>query len=154
MTRTHLFAAAILAGSLFSMPVHAGDENTITVFKSPWCGCCKIWTDAVEKAGYKVIIQDMEDLTAIKKQAGIPDDMEACHTAVMGNGTKYVLEGHVPLEAIDKMMSERPDIRGLAVPGMPSGSLGMGYDKDAKYTVYALGQTVSESPKPYYQAGQ
>ncbi len=132
----------------------AGDDQTITVFKSPWCGCCEVWTDAAKDAGFEVKIEDMEDLSAIKKQAGVPEDMQACHTAVIGGDRKYVVEGHVPLEAIRKMMSERPDIRGIAVPGMPQGSLGMGFDPKAKYTVFTLGEKASDKPMPYMTMGE
>ncbi|MEM9632562.1 MAG: DUF411 domain-containing protein [Pseudomonadota bacterium] len=126
----------------------------MTVYKSPWCGCCEVWTEAVEAAGYKVVVEDIEDLSSVKQQAGIPDDMQACHTAVIGKDRKYIIEGHVPLEAIERMMTERPDIRGIAVPGMPQGSLGMGYDPNAQYTVYSLGVEHSQKPKPYMLTGR
>lgn len=154
MSRTNLVLAT-LGGALFlSVTAHAKDDRTITVYKTPWCGCCEIWTDAVKAAGYTVVIEDHEDLTAIKKQAGVPDAMHACHTAVLGDQHKYIIEGHVPLQAMEKLMSERPDIRGVAVPGMPQGSLGMGNDPDARYTVYAIGAKRSESAKPYMEMGQ
>ncbi|MES0882108.1 DUF411 domain-containing protein [Roseibium sp. SCP14] len=154
MTR-RITACFALAGLVTLVtPTLADEEKTMTVYKSPWCGCCEIWTEAVEAAGYKVVVEDMEDLSSIKQQAGIPDDMQACHTAVIGMNRKYIIEGHVPLEAIDKMMSERPDIRGIAVPGMPQGSLGMGYDPSAEYTVYSLGETRSQTPEPFLTTGR
>ncbi|MES0808842.1 DUF411 domain-containing protein [Roseibium sp. SCPC15] len=144
-----------LAGLLtLAVPTQADEEKTMTVYKSPWCGCCEVWTEAVEAAGYWVVVEDLEDLSSIKQQAGIPDDMQACHTAVIGNDRKYIIEGHVPLEAIDKWMTERPDIRGIAVPGMPEGSLGMGYDPSAEYTVYSLGVTPSHAPEVYMTTGR
>lgn len=136
--------------SLAALPSHAGDHQTMTVFKSPWCGCCEVWTKAMEQAGIKVQIRDMEDLTSIKKQAGVSPDLEACHTALLGS---YVIEGHVPLEAIEKLVAEAPDVRGIAVPGMPSGSLGMGYDANAEYTVYAFGGNMSK-PTPFFNVGK
>ncbi|CTQ56146.1 Protein of unknown function, DUF [Roseibium album] len=150
-----IFASLALAGLIsVSSAAIADEDKTVTVFKTPWCGCCKVWTDAVENAGYHVLVKDMEDLSDIKKQAGIPEDMEACHTAVIGGDRKYIVEGHVPLEAIDKMMSERPDIRGIVAPGMPQGSLGMGNDPDAKYTVFSLSLKSSDEPQPYMKTGQ
>ena len=154
MTRQTLVAGALAGLISFSGVALADKDKTVTVFKTPWCGCCQVWTDAVEKAGYHVIVKDMEDLSAIKKQAGVPAEMEGCHTAVIGDDRKYVIEGHVPLEAIEKMMSERPDIRGIAVPGMPQGSLGMGYDPSARYTVYSLSAKPSETPQPYMTTGE
>ncbi|MBO6508326.1 MAG: DUF411 domain-containing protein [Roseibium sp.] len=151
----HTFAAGLLALSI-TAHAHAGEvgKTSVTVYKTPWCGCCQVWTDAIEAAGYTVAVHDVEDLSAIKKQAGVPDDMQACHTAVIGEDRKYILEGHVPIEAIGKLMSERPDIRGISVPGMPEGSLGMGYDPSAKYTVYALGNKPSDQPEPFMTTGE
>jgi hypothetical protein len=144
-----------VAGTIaFSAPAIADEDTTVTVYKTPWCGCCQVWTDAIEKAGYHVAVKDMEDLSAIKQQAGVPDDMQACHTAVIGDDRKYILEGHVPIEAVEKLMSERPDVRGIAVPGMPQGSLGMGDDPTAQYTVYSIGLKPSDTPQPFMTTGQ
>ncbi|MEQ8374969.1 MAG: DUF411 domain-containing protein [Roseibium aggregatum] len=126
----------------------------MTVYKSALCGCCEIWTEAAKEAGFHVVIEDMEDLSAIKQQARVPESMQACHTAVIGDDRKYIIEGHVPLEAIQKMMSERPDIHGIAVPGMPQGSLGMGYDPKAKYTVFSLGNKASDAPQSFMTMGE
>lgn len=133
---------------------HAQDAMTITVYKTPWCGCCHVWTEAVQKAGYMVKVHDMEDLSAIKKQAGVSTELEACHTAVLDTGRKYVLEGHVPLGAIEKLISTRPDIRGIATPGMPAGSLGMGDDPNARYDVLAFSGKTGESPTVFHEAGK
>ncbi len=133
-----------------NMSAHSQEKDVMTVFKSPTCGCCGAWADAMSKAGYNVKIVNLDDLSAIKKQAGVSDEMAGCHTAVY---KEYVLEGHVPLEAIDKLMSEQPKIRGIATPGMPSGSLGMGYDKNARYTVYAFTNNANEKPTAFYEAG-
>lgn len=154
MTNRYLTLIALGGFLSLSAPSYADEDRTVTVYKTPWCGCCKVWTDAVEAAGYHVVVEDLEDLSTIKKQAGVPDDMQACHTAVIGDDRKYIIEGHVPLEAVEKMMSERPDIRGIAVPGMPQGSLGMGYDPNATYTVFALGMKSSDTPQPYFDAGR
>ena len=142
-----LSALAILSAAL---PSHASDHKLMTVFKSPWCGCCEIWTKAMVDAGFKVEIRDMEDLTPIKKQAGVSGELEACHTALLGD---YVIEGHVPLQAVEKLLSEKQDVRGISVPGMPGGSLGMGYDENARYTVFAFGGSAS-APAPFYEAGK
>jgi hypothetical protein len=154
MTKRTLPLVALAGFIAFSAPAVADEDKTVTVYKTPWCGCCQVWTDAIEKAGYHVAVKDMEDLSAIKQQAGVPDDMQACHTAVIGSDRKYILEGHVPIEAVEKLMSERPDVRGIAVPGMPQGSLGMGNDPSALYTVYSIGLTPSDPPQPYMTTGQ
>jgi hypothetical protein len=144
-----VFIAISFSGLSF-ISAHADEENKMMVFKNPSCGCCKVWTDAVEEAGYKVTIQNLEDMSQIKKQAHVTKKLEACHTAVIGG---YVLEGHVPLEAIKKLLAKNPKIRGIAVPGMPTGSLGMGYDPRAKYNVYAFVRDSHVPPQIFFKAG-
>ena len=150
-TNEILAMTAFFVGLGFAGQAISAENNTMTVYKNPSCGCCGSWANAMEEAGYKVKIVNLEDLSAIKKQASVTDELAGCHTAFFG---KYVLEGHVPLQAIEKLMSEKPDIRGLATPGMPMGSLGMGYDKNAKYTVYAFGFDTKQQPTAFYQAGE
>ena len=102
---------------------------------------------------YNKAVKTTEDLDPVKRQAGVPADMEACHTVSMElDGRTYVIEGHVPREAVDKLISERTDIRGIAVPGMPDGSLGMGDDPAARYTVWAFDGKGGKSR--FYEAGK
>jgi hypothetical protein len=77
----------------------------------------------------------VDDMTDMKIGLGIPQDMWSCHTSMVGD---YFLEGHVPLEAIQKLLDERPAIDGLALPGMPSGSPGMGGDKSVPFVIYSI----------------
>ena len=115
---------------------------TITVFKSPTCGCCTGWVKHLEENGFKVKSLNVEDVTVYKKQADVPYGMGSCHTAFVGD---YAVEGHVPAADIKRMLSEKPAIRGLTVPGMPMGSPGMdfGPQKDAykTYSYTESGQT-------------
>lgn len=111
--------AAGIVGSTLSAPALAAE---ITIYKSPWCGCCSKWGDHLKANGHTVTTKDMEDLDPIKKMAGVPESLQSCHTA-MAEG--YVIEGHVPARDIERLLAERPDARGLAVPGMPAGSPGM-----------------------------
>ncbi len=143
--------ATLVLGLGLASPAISAENNEMTVFKNPSCGCCGSWADAMRQAGYQVNIVNMDDLSAVKKQASVTNELAGCHTAVFG---KYILEGHVPLQAIDKLMSERPDIRGISTPGMPMGSLGMGYDKTAKYTVYAFNADTTIKPTVFYKAGE
>ncbi|AXX98175.1 DUF411 domain-containing protein [Profundibacter amoris] len=146
------FLAAILGlGVGFSALPVVADNHLMTVFKNPSCGCCTAWAQEMEKIGYQVKIVNLEDLSLLKRQAGVPEQLEGCHTAVLGD---YILEGHVPVQALNKLLQEQPDIRGISTPGMPTGSLGMGYDADAKYTVYAFYKDSAQSPVPFYQAGE
>ena len=102
---------------------------TIKVYKDPNCGCCKEWIKHLEQNGFTVEVVDMPDLSAVKMKYGVSDNLRSCHTGVIGD---YVIEGHVPADLIVKMLEEKPQIAGLAVPGMPMGSPGMeGATKEA-----------------------
>jgi hypothetical protein len=94
----------------------------MTVYKSPTCGCCKSWVDAVKQAGFTVEVHDVADVTPVKDEAGVPADKRSCHTAIVGG---YAIEGHVPPATIKKFLAEHPKAAGLAVPGMPTGAPGM-----------------------------
>lgn len=109
--------------------------NTITVLKSSGCGCCVGWIAELEKRGFDVKGVDVADMASIKQKYNIPRSMESCHTAVIGN---YFIEGHVPIEAVNKLMEERPDIDGIALPRMPAGSPGMPGVKKEPFKVYAI----------------
>lgn len=121
---------------------------TMTVYKSATCGCCKLWVDHAQKAGFTVKTVDTNDLPGVKREMGVPAKLQSCHTVVVGS---YVLEGHVPASDVKRLLTQKPKVRGLAVPGMPVGSPGMeqgppsGYDRyeviafaaDGKETVWA-----------------
>ena len=94
----------------------------MTVHKTPTCGCCGAWIDHVQKAGFTVDVHDMDDLGPVKERLGVPYAKGSCHTAEVGG---YVIEGHVPAEDIKRLLEEKPDARGLVLPGMPLGSPGM-----------------------------
>lgn len=126
--------------ALFAVPALAGEA--MTVYRSPNCGCCGGWVDYMKAKGHesKVVLQD--DVTPTKERLKVPEAMQSCHTAVIDG---YVIEGHVPVEAIDKLLKERPKVTGLAAPGMPQGSPGMSGRPDP-FTVYAFGP---DGAKPF-----
>ena len=101
-------------------PTSAGP--VATVYKSPTCGCCSLWGRHLEQEGFEVVAVDRTDMTVVKDSLGVPGDLASCHTAVIDG---YVVEGHVPAASIRRLLEERPEARGLAVPGMPLGSPGM-----------------------------
>lgn len=111
----------ILVFCLFAFSIQA-KTNDITVYASKTCGCCHRWVKHLESNGFAVKTELLDDVSAIKTKYKIPPHMQSCHTAVV-NG--YLVEGHVPAENIKKMISTKPKIRGIAVPGMPIGSPGM-----------------------------
>jgi hypothetical protein len=119
-----LLGPGIVAGfaALAGRPVSAAVLPTVTLYKNPNFGCCGIGAKYMQARGYKVKVLKRDDMEPIKLRAGVPDELVTCHTAFIED---YVIEGHVPLPAIEKMLRERPKILGLAVPGMPAGSPGM-----------------------------
>lgn len=147
LKRRHLIAGTIMSMSMLTsgMAIAAGP---MTVYKDPQCGCCEQWAEAMEAAGFKVDIRDEADMTPIKTLFGVPADMEGCHTAFIDG---YVVEGHVPLAAVQKLVTEKPDVAGIAVPGMPAGSLGMGDDPKASYDVYTIAKTSGAAATVYYK---
>lgn len=114
LATTFLVLAAPLAG--------AQSQPTVEVWRSPYCGCCGEWVKHLEKSGFKVQVNMVEETSAVRKLAGIPEKLGSCHTAKVGG---YALEGHVPASDIRRLLAEKPKAVGLAVPGMPLGSPGM-----------------------------
>ncbi len=117
-------AAALVthAGRAFALPLIK--PVRLTVYKSPTCGCCRLWVTHAQSilGGWDIKTHDMDDLSEVKARLGVPASLHSCHTAISG---PYVFEGHVPADLIKRFMTERPTALGLAVPGMPAGSPGM-----------------------------
>lgn len=143
--KTLTIATLLLAG--VATTAHAAQE--ITVYKSPTCGCCKKWVSYLEDKGYQVKSQDMQDLKFIKNMSGVKSQYASCHTAVIDG---YVVEGHVPVADIERMLKEKPDIIGISAPGMPVGSPGMEQgNRHDNYDVISLEK--DGSAKRYAQHG-
>ena len=97
--------------------------SAMTVYRDPSCGCCEAWAKFADDAGYTVQLIDRPDMPALKTRLGVPEALASCHTATVGG---YVIEGHVPFEAVDRLIkSKSKSIRGIAVAGMPRGAPGM-----------------------------
>ena len=114
---------------------NTNNKQIVEVFKTPSCGCCYGYVLFLEKEKFEVKQTDMRSLHTIKQKYNIPVEMQSCHTTIMG---KYFIEGHVPFEAVNKLLKEQPDIDGIALPGMPIGTPGMPGDKDEPYVIYQL----------------
>ncbi len=129
------FVLAVLLS--LGMPAFAlaDDLPKMTVWKTPWCGCCGHWVQHMRAAGFEVEVQDTEDLAMVKRMASVPDELQSCHTARVGS---YTIEGHVPAADVIRLLTERPDATGLFVPGMPSGSPGMENGQHDPYDVLML----------------
>ena len=118
------------------------------VFKDPTCGCCANWIAHVRARGFSATSSDVPDIDAVKTKYRVPAKLRSCHTALVGG---YVIEGHVPVADIQRLLKERPQVLGLTVPGMPVGSPGMEgqngrpydvrtFDAAGKTTVYSTQQ--------------
>lgn len=111
----------LLSIAFVASPASAGAR--VEVWKSPLCGCCGGWVRHMTSQGFDVTVHDVDDVEPIKTANGIGSQLASCHTSVVDG---YVVEGHVPASDIRRLLAERPAIKGLAVPGMPSGAPGMG----------------------------
>jgi hypothetical protein len=129
-----LAAPSLALTAACSKPAEASGPE-ITVYKTPTCGCCRSWVDHLKHEGFRVTTEDMADLSQIKEEHGVPDELVSCHTAVVDG---YTVEGHVPADVIRKLLAERPQVTGIAVPGMPMGSPGMEGPFFEPYEVYTF----------------
>ena len=108
----------------------------VEVWKAASCECCEGWVRHMRAAGFEVTVHTVDDVTPMKRMAGVPDDLASCHTARVGG---YVLEGHVPADDVRRLLAERPQARGLAVPGMPQDAPGMDMGVGQPYQVMLFG---------------
>ena len=115
-----ILAMTGLGHSQFGMA--AIQAETVTVWKTPTCGCCKDWVIHMRKEGFNVVTNDVPDTAPMRQKLGLPAKFGSCHTAQVGG---YVIEGHVPASEVKRLLREKPAAIGLAVPGMPVGSPGM-----------------------------
>ena len=129
-----LIVLLFVAGCTTQDDANANAEKVI-MFKDPNCGCCVGHAAFLEQNGSHVEKNSVSDMGAIKEQYGVPANMQSCHTAIIGD---YFVEGHMPLEAINKLLLEKPDIDGIALPGMPSGSPGMPGAKKEAWDIYSI----------------
>ena len=136
----NLLLAALLA---VSSSAFAAGSLEATVYKDPSCGCCGKYISYLRANGFKVNAVDADDLELIKNAHHIPFPMRSCHTMLIDG---YVVEGHVPVAAIHKLLDSHPKIAGIALPGMPATSPGMGPEQPGSLTVYVLGNDDAAKP--------
>ncbi len=131
--RAFMCMAAAGVVTAFAEPSYAS-EVRMDIYKDPSCGHCGAWAAAMVDADFNVVVHS-EEFMVIKTRLGIPENMHGCHTAVVGD---YFFEGHVPLEAVERVLKEKPQIAGLAVPGTPECSLAAEDDSESVYEVFSL----------------
>jgi len=122
-----LFSGILIVNTFNAQESTAKNKENIDIpkvlsYRSASCGCCKKWVNHLQDNGLKVVDNIVEDVSVIKNQYQIPNNLRSCHSAQIAN---YMIEGHVPIESINKLFREKPNIKGIAVPGMPLGSPGM-----------------------------
>lgn len=124
MNRRNVILFGVAAVVAWHVPgvVFAAKAPRVVVHKSESCGCCKVWVSHLAKAGFEVQVINSDNLNSVKERVGIPYGMGSCHTAEVEG---YFIEGHVPVADIERLLRERPEAKGLTVPGMPIGSPGM-----------------------------
>ena len=121
----------VIAFCIATMPLTAGGPQ-VSVFKTRTCGCCAKWIEHLRANGFDVKVQEVDSTAEYQTKYGVPQNLRSCHTAVVQG---YTIEGHVPAQEIYRLLKERPNVKGLAVPGMPVGSPGMESSSSQTYSV-------------------
>ena len=149
MKKSYIILAAVLAlaGILFfvlssnrtsGLDTLNSFDGDIKIYKSGSCGCCSVFSNYFQNKGNsEAEIVTMDSIEEIKSRYEIPSAMESCHTTIVGD---YFVEGHVPVEAVEKLLNEKPNISGIAMPGMPSGAPGMPGVKSGDFIVYSVNE--------------
>ena len=136
-------SAAVLGGGTYLATGTNAAAEEVTLYKNPQCGCCENYANYLRDNGFTVTVKPTHELVPMSREAGIPDDFQGCHLAFIEN---YVVSGHVPVDTVNRLLTERPDIKGVTLPGMPMGSPGMNGVKRQPFTVYEIGEG---QPKVY-----
>jgi len=138
--------AALIGGAGGGIPLSASaapNRGDVTLYKNPQCGCCEGYADYLRDNGFKVKAISTHDLTVMGQKYGIADDMQPCHISLIGG---YVVEGHIPIEVVNRLLFEKPQITGITLPGMPEGTPGMPGKKRGRLDINEIG---SNPPKVY-----
>ena len=136
-------AAALIGGAAGIRSLHAANRGQVILYKNPECGCCEGYADHLRQNGFEVTAKATNDLLLIGQKYGIPDDLAPCHISLIGG---YVVGSHIPIEVVNRLLSEKPQIVGITLPGMPEGTPGMPGNKPGRLDIYEIG---SNPPKVY-----
>ena len=147
MNRRHLLLGLGILPLAWSLPARAA-RPPVEVYKRATCGCCTAWIAHLQSAGFVVRSTNVDDPGEMRRRHGIADRYASCHTALVGG---YAVEGHVPAHDVERLLAERPQALGLAVPGMPSGAPGMDADR-APFDVLLVDRTGSARVYAHYPA--
>lgn len=142
LIRKPVVLAALLVASLAG---NAAELTSVQVYKSPTCGCCGKYIEYLKQNGIAVSVINVPNMRFVHAKYGVPPTLQSCHTSLVN---EYVVEGHVPVGAIKKLVGEGRKIKGIALPGMPAASPGMGPLKPGTLTVYEIPDG-DEKPKVF-----
>ena len=131
----NLLARIVLTAALGGA-AQAEEPRTAILYKNPACACCETYADYLRDNGFEVTVEATHDLPLLHRQHGVPDPLVGCHTTLVDD---YVVEGHVPVGALIRLLTEKPAIKGISLPGMPAGSPGMFGEKTEPFTIYEIG---------------
>ena len=124
------FAALLMV----PLPAFAATMQAV-LYKNPVCTCCDGYVAYLEQNGFTIDVKPTNDLDQIASSAGVPADLEGCHTMMLDG---YVFDGLIPIDIVNKVLKDRPAIAGITLAGMPTGAPGMGGAKSGPFTVYAF----------------
>ena len=141
MRSSFLLSAALAI--LGAANAQAAQFGAATLYKNPQCGCCDAYAEYLEQNGFEVTMKNSTDMQSIKQQAGVPEQLAGCHTMLIDG---YVVEGLVPLDTLTRLLTEKPAIKGVSLPGMPVGAPGMPGPKAAPFEIYEI----SDGPAKVY----
>ena len=135
MTRRVMLAAMVVLTAMTTRPF-AEEKPKATLYRNPNCSCCLDYANYLRGQGFDVTVDAKQDLTSVRKQLRVPERFEGCHVMVVD---RYAVEGHVSAGAVKKLLAQRPEIIGISIPGMPSGTPGMTGRKSGPLDVYEIG---------------
>lgn len=131
-----VFAVLMAAGLAYAGTAVAA--KNVMVYKDESCGCCNGYIAYLKAHGIPAVGKNVENVELVKRILRVPEDMESCHTLVIG---KYSIEGHVPIAAINRLLAEQPDVHGIALPEMPLGAPGMNGDQEEPFKIYTFSKS-------------
>jgi hypothetical protein len=130
-----LAVSVIVVGSALALFGTMSNATDVTLYKNPQCGCCEGYADYLRDNGFTVTVKPTQQLVAMSRDAGIPEDFMGCHLSLIEG---YAVSGHVPVNTFNRLLRERPDIKGITLPDMPEGSPGMLGRKAAPFKIYEI----------------
>ena len=143
-----LVVAGVSLSALNSLRVAPGEAKASAhLYKNPNCNCCDGYAAYLRSHGYTVTTTPTHNLSLIRRERGVPSRLGGCHTMIVSG---YVVEGHVPVAALDKLLAERPNIKGISLPGMPDGSPGMTGVKREPFTIFEISDGPEDEPATVY----